>query len=104
MALILHLVLMNMSDSPKERGHPFLKINTFLVLYHKVYIVYCLCFYGESLMLTKKLKGRINLVREKHTDKVGERRAYTIEICTGFLKLSMITFSVSFHGWKKREG
>ena len=55
-------------------------------------------------MITKKLNGRINLVREKHADKVGERRAYTLEICTGFQRLSMITFIVTFHGWKKKEG
>jgi len=35
--------------------------------------------------MTKKiLNSSIRLVKEEHTDEIGGRKAFTIEICTGF--------------------
>ncbi|MBU7028635.1 MAG: hypothetical protein HXS48_16995 [Theionarchaea archaeon] len=52
--------------------------------------------------MTKKfMNSSLRLVREKHTDEIGGRKAFTIEICTGFLNPSMITVKISFHHWKR---
>jgi len=52
-------------------------------------------------MMKKILNGRIRVMKEKHVDGTGGRKASSVEICTGFLKPSMITFRITLHHWKR---
>jgi len=51
-------------------------------------------------MTRKIFNSSLRIVREKHTDENGGRKAFIIEICTGFLNPSMVTVKISFHHWK----
>jgi len=55
-------------------------------------------------MIKKILSSSLRLVKKEHTDKIGGRKAFSIEICTGFLNPSMVTVKISFHHWKRKKG
>jgi len=55
-------------------------------------------------MIKKFRNSSLRLVREEHTDRIGGRKAFSIEICTGFLNPSMVTVIISFHHWKRKKG
>ncbi len=54
-------------------------------------------------MIKKFMNSSLRLRREEHTDRIGGRKAFSVEICTGFLNPSMITVKFSFHHWKKKK-
>jgi len=51
-------------------------------------------------MMKKFMNSALRVRKEEHSDRIGGRKAYTVEICTGFLNPSMITFTITFHHWK----
>jgi len=51
-------------------------------------------------MIKKIFNNSLRFRKEKHTDEIGGRKAFSVEICTGFLNPSMVTVKISFHHWK----
>jgi len=71
------------------------------VLLHSFYKERNLYFVGDTYMTRKIFNSSLRLVREEHTDEIGGRKAFIIEICTGFLNPSMVTVKISFNHWKR---
>jgi len=55
-------------------------------------------------MIERLRNSTLRFVKEEHTDKIGGRKSFIIEICTGFLNPSMVTVKISFHHWKRKKG
>jgi len=52
-------------------------------------------------MMKKLRNSSLRFESEEHTDEIGGRKAFILEICTGLLNPSMVTVKISFHHWKR---